>query len=171
MSPSGNGIKALIKVPLVVHKEKYKEYYLGLLQHFNHLNPDSSTKDMNRLCFESYDPELYLNESSDVFKIRVLSKHYPKVIPKQHYQNENETLKISWIYCWWKNKYSFHEGSRNTNLYILACALSEYGVSMHSTLDFFLACFQEGDFKQLEIKKICISAYKNTNFNSKSFTV
>ena len=39
LSPSGNGVKALVRIPLVKSKEKYKEYYKAILSHFKALYP------------------------------------------------------------------------------------------------------------------------------------
>lgn len=60
-SPSGEGVKALIKIPKDRHTERFK----ALNERFPDI--DLSGKDVSRLCFVSYDPDLYLNENSEVF--------------------------------------------------------------------------------------------------------
>lgn len=70
ISPSGNGLKILVKVNTdkALHKEaflKVQAYYETLLN----LQIDKSGKDVTRLCFFSYDNELYLNEAATVFVI------------------------------------------------------------------------------------------------------
>ena len=70
ISPSGNGLKILVKVnsDKANHKEaflKVQAFYEALLS----LQIDKSGKDITRLCFYSYDAELYLNEAATVFQI------------------------------------------------------------------------------------------------------
>jgi len=69
VSPSGKGLKILVKTENSVakHKEtflKIQEYYEKLLD----IIIDSSGKDVTRLCFFSYDENLYLNPQSKTFK-------------------------------------------------------------------------------------------------------
>ncbi|MCP2039255.1 BT4734/BF3469 family protein [Chryseobacterium sp. HSC-36S06] len=67
-SPSGNGLKIFVKVS--TDKTEHKETFLKLQVYFEnllHLEIDKSGKDITRLCFFSYDPELYLNENSSIF--------------------------------------------------------------------------------------------------------
>lgn len=58
LSPSGNGVKALFKIPVVKSDTEYKEYYNSILQHIDIADPDPANKDISRLCFESFDPDL-----------------------------------------------------------------------------------------------------------------
>ena len=65
VSPSGNGLKIFVKVSS--DKEQHKETFLELQLYFEELlqvEIDKSGKDITRLCFFSYDPELYLNENA-----------------------------------------------------------------------------------------------------------
>ena len=75
VSPSGNGIKIVVKVNTnkEVHKEAYKQvvdYYERALN----IDIDTSGSDICRLCFVSYDDECYINNHSDVFEVAVLIK-------------------------------------------------------------------------------------------------
>ena len=68
ISPSGNGLKVLVKIdtPKTEHKEtflKVQAYYENILK----LEIDKSGKDLTRLCFYSWDENLYLNENSKTF--------------------------------------------------------------------------------------------------------
>ena len=69
-SPSGKGLKILVKADnsLIKHKDaflKIQEYYEALLN----TKIDPSGKDVTRLCFFSYDKDLYLNQNSKTFNI------------------------------------------------------------------------------------------------------
>ncbi len=167
VSPSGNGLKALVRIPLVKSKEIYKQYYLGILKEFKCLDPDPSTKDMNRLCYESYDPNLYFNPNAEVFKNKV---EFKKTTNSFNYKNIDlpEGKKIDIIINWWMKNHGFSEGQRNNNLFVLACSLSEFGINQETTSNLFES-FISSDFKWSEIQTIIKSAYKKTQFNSKSF--
>ena len=69
VSPSGNGFKVIIKI--TNDKTEHKGSFLALEQHFNELlqpyNIDKSGKDVSRVCYESYDPDIYHNPDSEVW--------------------------------------------------------------------------------------------------------
>ena len=70
ISPSGKGLKILVKVNtgIAKHKESYeelKQFYENLLDG----KIDTSGKDITRLCFFSYDKDLYFNPQSETFII------------------------------------------------------------------------------------------------------
>ena len=168
LSPSGNGIKALVQIPVVKGKKEYNSYYKAILNHFRELKPDIATKDVNRLCFESYDPDLFINEDAEVFSQKITVK--PVSQPKLNGDpNLPEGKVVDKIISWWVKKFPFAKGSRNNNLYVLACALSNFGVCKSTTEELFYS-FEDEDFPYSEIKQIIDSAYKRAEFNSQSFS-
>jgi len=60
ISPSGNGAKALFRIPLVKNDAEFKLYYASLNLELPDI--DDACKDISRLCFESYDPEMLIRE-------------------------------------------------------------------------------------------------------------
>lgn len=58
LSPSGNGVKALFRIPEVKTDAEYKEYYNSILEMIDIADADPANKDIARLCFESFDPDL-----------------------------------------------------------------------------------------------------------------
>ncbi len=60
ISPSGNGLKALVKIPK--DPEKHENYYLALIEKYPEL--DTTSKNLSRVCYESFDREIYINKSS-----------------------------------------------------------------------------------------------------------
>lgn len=168
ISPSGNGLKALVKIPVVKDKEEYREYYRAILEHFKALNPDKSTKDINRLCFESYDPDLYVKEEARVFSKKIKYKPNTKAGIKTSF-NLSEGKIIDRLIHWWVDKFPFAKGNRNSSLFVLACALSTFGIKKSTTIDLFNS-FEEQDFTFNEILQIIDSAYKKAEFNSQKFS-
>lgn len=61
-SPSGKGVKLLVKIPKVESDKEYKEYYSAFESKFPEV--DSSGKDISRACFFSYDPDIYINKDA-----------------------------------------------------------------------------------------------------------
>lgn len=167
ISPSGNGLKALVKIPVVNDKYEYQEYYKAILYHFKELNPDKSTKDINRLCFESYDPNLHIHENAKVFCKKLKFKPNTK-IKIQTSSNLTEAKIIERLINWWVDKFPFVKGNRNSSLFVLACAFSTFGITKPTTIDLFYS-FVEEDFPISEILQIINSAYKKAEFNSQNF--
>lgn len=64
LSPSGRGLKALIRIPIVSSDEQFKRYFQSIQEE---LPVDPSGKDISRACFFSYDPNIYINENATQF--------------------------------------------------------------------------------------------------------
>ncbi len=70
LSPSGDGLKAIVKVDS--RPEDHKDMYRAVAEYYEDVTgvePDSTGCNINRLCFISYDPDLYVNEQCEQFKI------------------------------------------------------------------------------------------------------
>lgn len=66
VSPSGDGLKVLTRIPADI--EKHKGHYKAMLQELNWLKGlDTGTHDIVRICFESYDPDMYVNPNAEEF--------------------------------------------------------------------------------------------------------
>jgi len=68
VSPSGNGLKVFVRVSTCA--EQHKMAFLAVQQFYMALTGfeiDPSGKDVTRLCFVSYDPDLYYNPNAVVF--------------------------------------------------------------------------------------------------------
>ena len=66
VSPSGNGLKVLVKIP--ADPDNHTKYFNSLKKELNSPFFDSTTKNISRVCYESYDPLLYLNPTSSVWE-------------------------------------------------------------------------------------------------------
>lgn len=65
-STSGYGYKALVKIPYVKNDAEFKSYFNAIKDYFK--NVDVACKDISRACFYTYDPDLVINEDSEVWK-------------------------------------------------------------------------------------------------------
>ncbi len=169
ISPSGNGIKVIVKIPN--EKSDHKRYFKALEDYYDCEYFDKNCSDVSRVCFISYDPNIYVNKESVVFiKKDDIEEHKYASASKDKIPLKNETAIIQRLEKWWNKKYSFTEGNRNDSLFVLACAFSEYGIAKYSCESYFTK-FQREDFKTGEINQTIESAYKKTvtSFNSKFF--
>jgi hypothetical protein len=166
-SPSGDGLKVLVRIP--PQKDHHRAYFDALMNYYQSDYFDPNTHDYSRACFESYDPDLYLNEESllwvdreEVDLIELGSER-----PTIPLQSENRIIKN--ILKWWNSKYGKTKGKRNDNFFILAAALNDFGISKSEALN-VMQDEHEVDFTKEEIGRIVESAYKNTqNHGTKSF--
>jgi hypothetical protein len=121
ISPSGKGFKAVVSIPKS-SPEEHSRRFKAFSERFACQYFDSKNKDVSRACFESYDPNIYINENATVFT--EISSDYqnsiserPAVLPIT-----NETEIIKRLIKWWDKKFGFEEGTRNNNLLVLAQA-------------------------------------------------
>ena len=68
ISPSGNGLKVLIKIPN--DAENHVKYFQSLEKYFNSNYFDTTSKNLSRVCYESYDPLIYTNNKSTLYMPR-----------------------------------------------------------------------------------------------------
>jgi hypothetical protein len=166
ISPSNLGVKALVKIPT---EGEHKGYFDALCKHFDSEYWDKSGSDLARTCFESYDPDLYLNENSKTWQeienpdISEIGTTDPTIAIK----SDNRIIEN--LLTWWRKKYSNAKGERNSNIFKLACSFNDFGINK-SECENVLMQFVEKDFTETEIKALINSAYKNTfNFRTKFF--
>jgi hypothetical protein len=67
LSPSGTGLKALIKIPPSTADE-HTQRYNSIYKYFNTKYLDKSGKDVVRLCYLSFDEKIYINEKSLLYE-------------------------------------------------------------------------------------------------------
>tara|TARA_R110002020_G_scaffold164635_1_gene351456 strand:- start:1383 stop:3182 length:1800 start_codon:yes stop_codon:yes gene_type:complete len=75
VSPSGDGLKALVKV---TNPEKHRDHFRGLCDYFNDqygLEVDRTGINESRACFESYDPTAVVKDKAEAFGRMVFETH------------------------------------------------------------------------------------------------
>lgn len=174
-SPSGNGLKVFVKVS--TDKTEHKETFLKLQEYFENLlqlEIDKSGKDITRLCFFSYDPQLYLNENATVFSsaapepvaealeaTRDANCHSEPRAGISKHRNPQADYDALYTHCiqFTEKKYQFVEGSRNYFVFTLANNLNRKGVPETLALGYILADY---DYNTQEVMTAVKSAYSNT---------
>ncbi|WP_286496863.1 VapE domain-containing protein [Empedobacter sp. 189-2] len=157
ISPSNNGLKLFIKVSTNQdeHKNTYnivKEFYEKELE----IEIDKSGKDITRLCFYSYDPEIFFNPNADIFLVTERSRS-----AESNSSNLN-TPDLLYDHCvrFTKQKMDYAEGNRNNFVHQLACNLNRKGISYAEALGFILSDY---NYNEIEVMNAVKSAYNNTH--------
>lgn len=167
ISPSGNGVKALIKIPVIENDAEYKMIFKQLSVLFE--NVDESGSDISRLCFESYDPDIFVNLDSEKFTPTYSEKPIEMVnlgtITNVPVTDGDEIANR--LMKWFKSK--FDSNARNSSLFKLAIGFNDFGVDK-MVCQRYLHSFIQQDFTESEINALINSAYKSSaNFGTKQF--
>ena len=170
ISPSGKGLKAVFRV--VNDPERYESLYRALCIKYDDEHIDKGTKDISRCCYESYDPEIFINENATEWNVYEEEEYthlgverYNVVVPLK-----SESRIIDNVQKWFDKKYSMTAGDRNNNIFKFACALNAYGINEITTLNYLQKYAQKG-FTAKEIEQTIKSAYKRYKgeFNTRAF--
>lgn len=169
VSPSGNGLKVLVKIP--AKEEDHKNYFLALEKHYNSPHFDKACKNISRVCYESYDPLLFYNPNAKTWTEMEAEEHehLSHRTSRITLKVEDESEIVRRLRRWWDVKYGMRPNQRNQNIYILAAAFNDFGVDK-TQAEYILGEYATEDFEQSEISLIINSAYKKSqNFNTKFF--
>lgn len=118
ISPSGNGLKVLIKIP--ADAENHTKYFNSLEKYFNSEYFDKTCKNISRVCYESYDPIIFINKNSKLWD-KIEEEEYvevnvnidPLTIP---ITDENKIVDI--LLKWWtKNIQCLQDKEIKTHLF------------------------------------------------------
>ena len=182
ISPSGNGLKIFVKVNS--SQENHKEAFITLqkfYEDFLELPIDKSGKDVTRLCFVSYDTDLYFNENATVYPVistEHLSPYFnqeqgaepePPTIASNGFSTEkfsNDYL-ATYEHCvrFTEKKESYVNGNRNNFVHLLACNLNRKGVPLPMAMGYILSDY---NYDAKEVATTVNSAYNNTYEHNKS---
>jgi hypothetical protein len=166
ISPSGNGLKILVKINS--DKADHKEAFLLVQAHYESilkLEIDKSGKDLTRLCFYSYDENLYYNENAKIFSVTEQEKE-PKANIEREFKRTEPTIVINsdaiYNHCvnFTEKKVQFVNGSRNVFVHQLACNLNRKGVALNEALGYILTDF---GYDEKEVTQAVNSAYGNSH--------
>jgi hypothetical protein len=163
VSPSGNGLKALIKI---ANGEKHRDHFEALEEIFPEV--DKSGKNPSRVCYESYDPEIYINPNAEIFnKI----KKTEKIVTFERTADDQKIFKN--LLTWLSNKSeAFVTGERNNFIFKLACACCRYGIPEDTANGLIHTEFvSNSEFTKREADKAIASAYRvnSKNYGSANF--
>ena len=135
---------------------KHGEHFDSLLSEFPQL--DISGRNVSRVCYESWDENIYVNEKAEVYK-KTLKKE--KVEVKQDLEDKSEIFQN--ILKWLSNRGdAFVTGERNLFLFKLASACCRFGISEEYCLNLSITSLLLNDntFGMGEAERTIKSAYR-----------
>lgn len=158
ISPSGNGLKALVKI---ADGSKHREHFQSLQEVFPEI--DRSGINVSRVCYESFDSEIYVNDKASVF---TKAKKIEKIIVSEA-QNIDDSENFRRILKWLTNKNdAFVSGERNTYIFKLASACCRFGIEENAALGLISAEYiVSNDFTMSEMKSAVKSGYRANSGN------
>jgi hypothetical protein len=167
ISPSGKGIKGVFKIP-VCNQYEHEKYFKAFDLEFQYDYFDKSNCNIDRVCFESYDPNIYINYDAEIYSPNLIDNGY-KVkdkVPLIPINDEDLIIEKIMKFDWKKD---FREGERNNFIFDLAGAFCEYGINESMALNYIMNNVIIGSFSETEAKNTIKSAYKLRSYNSKYF--
>jgi hypothetical protein len=168
ISPSGNGIKGVVKVSNELTKETHPKVFKAFQNQFEYEYFDIVNSNIDRVCFESYDPNIYVNLEAELFNpiLKEEGFNVSERVPLVPITDEDKIIAKIMQWNWSKD---FREGERNSFIFDLAGAFCEYGISQYTAEGYILNNVVIGDFSETEAKTTIKSAYKKRNFDTKYF--
>lgn len=160
ISPSGCGIKVIIKTAAKEPKTHTKAFLFAATYYkeFFNVEIDQSGKDVSRLCFLSYDENIFYNPNSEVFgTIEMFTE------TKLSKTEVFKSISLDDIKAFTDKKYTYQVGSRNIYIYTYACNCNRAGINVEDCFDYATANF---DLDTKEIQHCVKGAYER---NSKEF--
>jgi hypothetical protein len=166
VSPSGDGLKVLVKIPSVDNNNDYQDYYHELVNHYKkYYELDEGTKDLARACYLSYDADLFLNNESDTFTDK-FNRPLPIETNVINIPITDQNVIAERLEKWFTKRWT--TTNRNNNLHAYARQMNAFGIDK-ATCENYLLRYNSGG-KENEISKLIGSAYKYTDeFNTRSF--
>jgi len=172
VSPSGNGLKVLFRVPECQTNEEHNLRFDAITEYWKHcIYFDKNVKGVSRVCYESYDNNLFINEYSEVFtEIAELKPEFKNEVTESTLLDDlPDTFKK--LLVWFESKYNLSKGNRNTNLLYLFSACRDYGISESDAMIYVsnYASIYAEDFNSIngELNRISKSAYSKPSANKK----
>lgn len=163
----GKGLKVLFVTdqPQKYHKTVFnevKDYF-----HNNYrIEIDKSGKDVSRLCFISYDPELYFNNDYELFTCdaEAIEERFNS---RDNYVSDNMTVsndanKVMEVCVKFTNNSSigrYAKGNRNNYVHALSCNLNRAGMDVNTAISMISARYASLSLE--EVNTTVKSAYNN----------
>lgn len=168
ISPSGNGIKGVVKIPKAT-KETHPKYFKEFQNKFNFEYWDNNCSNIDRVCFESYDPLIYTNYDAEIFEPILIDKGFniSERVPLVPITDQDKIIEKIMSFNWTKD---FKEGEKNNYIFDLAGAFCEYGISQSNAESYLYNHIISGSCDDEQGKMNTIKgAYRKRNFDSKYF--
>lgn len=178
ISPSGMGLKVLFKIPKCKTNDEHNSRFDAIHKYFSNCEYfDKNGKGMNRVCYESYDPNVFVNKDSEVFTdILTETKDKSDRLSSIKAVIDSDAYSVfAKLVTWFESKYNLKKGSRNANLFYFASACRDYSLdeNIATVLLTNYASSNADDFQSIsnEIQIIIKSAYNKVSAGKKMISI
>ena len=152
LSPRANGLKALVRI---ADGTKHREHFAALRDIFPDV--DKSGVNPSRVCYESWDPNMWINPQATVF---TTVKTVERIEAREVVDDERKVFRN--LLTWLSNKGgAFRSGERNNYIFRLAGSCCRFGLHEESALSMIATEYPaSNDFTAKEMANTVRSAYK-----------
>ena len=158
LSPSGNGYKLIVRIPN--DTDQHKAYFDGLAQYYDSEYFDKACSDVSRVCYESHDSDIYVNEESKLFTDKLIKEQFTYQEKPAEYPITNESEIFQRLAKWLESGGShFVQGQRNQYIFKLSSACCRFGINKESA-EYLMLQFVSEDFELNELKTTISQGYK-----------
>lgn len=167
ISPSGKGFKGVVKIPKC-NAIEHEKYFKIFASEFEYDYFDNANCNVDRVCFESYDPNIYINYDAELYNPKLIDTGYEvnNKVPLIPLENESDIIDKIMQFDWKKD---FVEGERNNFIFDLSGAFCEYGINQTTAEGYIFNNVVIGKFSESETRTTIKSAYKRRQFDIKYF--
>lgn len=160
ISPSGDGLKLVVKIPDDINTHALSAY--ALTDYYGDEKLDEF-KDVSRICFESYDPDIFYNPDSDVFTTLKEEQVIKKTITTNETVYDYDII-LSNIETWLSSKGEYYQdGNKHKYLVKIFAACNRFGIplSVAKQLITFKYVSMAGKVDPKDFHAIADRVYKN----------
>lgn len=126
-SPSGDGLKLVVKIPPDIKTHSLSA--AALTDYYKEEKLDEF-KDVSRICFESYDPDVYFNPDSDIFTTLKEEQLIKRSINTTEVIYDHAEV-LSRIEKWMESKCDFYQdGNKHKYLVKIFSACNRFGIPL-----------------------------------------
>lgn len=173
VSPSGDGIKVAVVVNAKYSwLDNFKAFESFFKINFDQV-VDPSGKDTSRLCFLSYDPEVYTNTSASALSSQMMKLYLDfakdEAAPEKTKSNsttslpgitENPSSLFDQIQIFTNRKLTYQVGSRNEYIYLFARNCNAAGITKNECIFYVSSTFDYYSEDKNQAHRTIDSAYK-----------
>jgi hypothetical protein len=171
-SPSGDGLKLIVKIPASVATHKLSA--AALTDYYNDEKLDEFD-DVSRVCFESFDPDIYVNYDSDIFTTIKEEKEVKKIIHTLQPISDHHSILAKLEERVINSGSSYVDGNKHSFLVSLFGMTNYFGIPLNEAVSMisFKYCNAASPVPIKDFERIANSVYRNYGhqFNTATFNL
>lgn len=127
ISPSGNGLKAIWKIPACKTNDEHNLRFDAIADTFTDCRYfDRNVKGWSRVCFESYDPQIFVNINAEQFTGINEAPVIKTPIQTGPAKNTDIQRTFNNLVKWFESNHNLRKGNRNQGAFVFASGVAEY---------------------------------------------